>query len=114
MTVTVKEEGEAYLLLVRDNGPGIRGEDMETIFFDGYSTKFDARTGNVQRGVGLTVVKDYVENYFHGSIRVESEVGRFTQFTPVSYTHLPESNPGPNDTGYLFDKFIDLMKGGRL
>ncbi|MDD6043310.1 MAG: glutamine-hydrolyzing carbamoyl-phosphate synthase small subunit [Eubacteriaceae bacterium] len=26
----------------------------------------------------------------------------------------PESNPGPNDTGYLFDKFIDLMEGGRL
>lgn len=26
----------------------------------------------------------------------------------------PESNPGPNDTGYLFDRFIDLMKGGRL
>ena len=26
----------------------------------------------------------------------------------------PESNPGPNDTGYLFDQFIDLMKGGRL
>ena len=26
----------------------------------------------------------------------------------------PESNPGPHDTGYLFDKFIDLMKGGRL
>ncbi len=26
----------------------------------------------------------------------------------------PESNPGPHDTGYLFDKFIDLMEGGRL
>jgi len=26
----------------------------------------------------------------------------------------PESNPGPNDTSYLFDRFIDLMKGGRL
>ena len=26
----------------------------------------------------------------------------------------PESNPGPNDTGYLFDKFIELMEGGRL
>lgn len=26
----------------------------------------------------------------------------------------PESNPGPDDTGYLFDKFIDLMKGGTL
>jgi carbamoyl-phosphate synthase small subunit len=26
----------------------------------------------------------------------------------------PESNPGPDDTGYLFDKFIELMKGGTL
>ncbi len=26
----------------------------------------------------------------------------------------PESKPGPNDTGYLFDMFTDLMKGGRL
>lgn len=26
----------------------------------------------------------------------------------------PESSPGPDDTGYLFDRFIDLMKGGRL
>ncbi len=26
----------------------------------------------------------------------------------------PESKPGPNDTGYLFDQFISLMEGGRL
>ncbi|MGN0709500.1 MAG: gamma-glutamyl-gamma-aminobutyrate hydrolase family protein, partial [Anaerovoracaceae bacterium] len=26
----------------------------------------------------------------------------------------PESNPGPNDTGFMFDKFIKLMEGGRL
>lgn len=26
----------------------------------------------------------------------------------------PESSPGPNDTGYLFDKFIGLMEGGKL
>ena len=26
----------------------------------------------------------------------------------------PESNPGPDDTGYLFDRFVDLMRGGRL
>ena len=25
----------------------------------------------------------------------------------------PESSPGPNDTGYLFDKFIALMEGGK-
>ena len=26
----------------------------------------------------------------------------------------PESKPGPNDTSYLFDRFIELMEGGRL
>ena len=26
----------------------------------------------------------------------------------------PEFSPGPNDAGYLFDKFIELMEGGRL
>lgn len=25
----------------------------------------------------------------------------------------PESSPGPNDTGYLFDKFMHLMEGGK-
>ena len=26
----------------------------------------------------------------------------------------PEASPGPNDTGYLFDKFINMMKGDRI
>ena len=26
----------------------------------------------------------------------------------------PEANPGPRETGYLFDRFITLMEGGRL
>lgn len=81
VTVTVREEEESYLILVRDSGPGIRADSLETIFYDGYSTKFDEKTGNVQRGVGLTLVKDYVENCFHGSIAVESVVGWYTQFT---------------------------------
>ena len=28
-----------------------------------------------------------------------------------SVQYHPESNPGPQDSDYLFDKFIELMKG---
>lgn len=83
VTVTVREEGTSYVILVRDNGPGIRADQLDTIFFEGYSTKFDARTGNVQRGVGLTLVRDYVEHCFQGDIRVESEEGKYAQFTLI-------------------------------
>lgn len=77
----VREEGGDYLLSVRDSGPGLDPDQLDTVFFDGYSTKFDAQTGNIQRGLGLPLVKDYVENVFHGAIEAESEKGKFTVFT---------------------------------
>ena len=30
-----------------------------------------------------------------------------------SVQYHPESAPGPQDSGYLFDRFIDLMEEGR-
>ena len=33
------------------------------------------------------------------------------KFKAFSVQHHPESNPGPHDSRYLFDKFITLMKG---
>lgn len=81
ITLTVKAEDEDYIILVRDTGPGISPKQIETIFFDGYSTKFNMETGNVQRGLGLTLVKDYVENFFNGTITVESEKDKYTEFT---------------------------------
>jgi carbamoyl-phosphate synthase small subunit len=30
-----------------------------------------------------------------------------------SVQYHPEASPGPNDSAYLFDRFMDLMKGGR-
>ncbi len=81
VSVTVKDDEKNYLILVRDNGQGIRADCLETIFYDGYSTKFDQKTGNIQRGIGLPLVKDYVENCFQGSVAVESLVGEYTLFT---------------------------------
>lgn len=81
ITLTLKEENENYVLAIHDNGPGIDDKDLETIFLDGYSSKFNRETGSIQRGMGLTVVKDYVENYYHGKIEVQSRKNVFTKFT---------------------------------
>lgn len=73
-------DADRYIITVRDNGGGIDTGNLEAIFFDGFSTKFDSKTGNIQRGFGLNLVKDYIENVFNGSVAVESEKGKFTQF----------------------------------
>lgn len=81
IVLTAQKSEESYVISVRDNGSGIAESALEAIFYEGYSTKFNEATGNVQRGIGLPLVKDYVENYFHGEIRVQSEKGKFTEFT---------------------------------
>lgn len=80
VTLILNEEKQQYILKVRDNGPGISQNRLDTVFLEFYSTKFDPQTGKTQRGVGLSLVKDYVENYFGGRIEVESIPGEFTEF----------------------------------
>ena len=46
----------------------------------GYSTKFDYKTGNIYRGVGLWGVKNTVEEQFKGTIEVVSNPGQGTRF----------------------------------
>lgn len=77
--ITAAMAKENIVIHVRDNGPGIEPDDLETIFLDGYSTKFD-ETGNIMRGLGLSLVKDYVENIFDGSISISSNPGEYTDF----------------------------------
>jgi two-component system sensor histidine kinase YcbA len=47
----------------------------------GYSTKFDRKTGNISRGVGLYGVKSTVEEKFMGTIEVSSIQNEETVFT---------------------------------
>ena len=69
------EEGEDYLLSVHDNCGGIAPEYLPTIFMPGFSTKINYETGQVSRGLGLSLVKDIVETQLGGSIDVHSENG---------------------------------------
>ncbi len=64
----------AVLITVDDTGSGIKNEDMELIFENGFSTKGDGR------GTGLHQVKSMVEN-FGGKITVESQEGVGSSFS---------------------------------
>ena len=75
-----REEG-ICVFTVSDNGPGIREKNLERIFQMGYSTKFDEKTGNMFRGVGLCGVRQMIGERFGGTIAVESEYGNGTTFT---------------------------------
>ena len=82
-TIRIEEhlDGDTYLFTVADDGPGISPRHLPNIFKMGYSTKFDYKTGNIYRGVGLYGVKATVEEQFHGSIEVQSEPGNGAVFT---------------------------------
>lgn len=68
----------AVLITVDDTGSGIKENDLEAIFENGFSTKGEGR------GTGLYQVKNMVEN-FGGKITVESQEGVGCSFS-VSFT----------------------------
>ena len=59
---------------------GIAPEYLPTIFEPGFSTKINFETGKVSRGLGLSLVKDIVEEELGGVISVKSQNG-CTDFT---------------------------------
>ncbi len=78
--VVLDEDCGDFILSVKDNGHGISPESLNTIFLEGFSTKFNEKTGDMQRGMGLSLVKEYVELFFKGTISVDSVPGQGTEF----------------------------------
>lgn len=77
----IHEKSEnTHIFKVIDNGSGIDERDLEFIFSPGFSTKINYETGHINRGLGLSLVKDIVENHFKGHIEVESILGHGTSF----------------------------------
>jgi len=80
VSVYARETDEMVEIYVRDNGVGISEDDRSFIFNTGYSTKFNEETGDINRGIGLTLVKEMTEQLFSGEISYESELGQGTSF----------------------------------
>lgn len=75
------EEESSLKIIVEDDGCGIRESDLSYIFNRGFSSKYDLLSGDAQRGLGLNIVKDFLESHFNGTIDVKSSVGKGTIFT---------------------------------
>lgn len=65
-------------IIVKDNGSGIHPEDMHHIFKRFYRSKYSKDKQGI--GLGLSLAKSIVEVH-HGTIEVDSTVGRGTTFT---------------------------------
>ena len=68
-------------LVVRDTGCGIPADKLPRIFEPFFTTKSGPdETGKGGTGLGLAACRQIIEAH-HGRIRVESTVGKGTQFT---------------------------------
>lgn len=80
LQLTTEDEGRTVTLAIRDTGQGIAPEHLPKIFDPFFSTKSgpDA-TGKGGTGLGLSACREIIESH-SGRIRVESTLGRGTQF----------------------------------
>ena len=74
----VEPDDAHFRIIVSDDGVGIREADREHIF----EPFFQAQDNKPGTGIGLSIVKNIVDLH-HGTIAVDSEVGRGSTFTVV-------------------------------
>jgi signal transduction histidine kinase len=75
--VATREDADAVVVRVRDNGTGIPPEIRDKLFQPFFTTK---PTGE-GTGLGLSISYDIVTQQHGGTITVDSEPGSFTEFT---------------------------------
>lgn len=80
ISFTHRTQEEEHVFIISDNGSGIDEESLKHIFSPGFSTKINYTTGQINRGLGLSVVQDIVEGELMGEITVSSAKGYGTTF----------------------------------
>lgn len=76
--VTARDTEFAVELTIRDNGCGISADDEKRIFEPFFTRKAKGKG----MGLGLSICRRILDDH-GGSIRIQSETGRFTEFTLV-------------------------------
>lgn len=72
-------ENDNIILKIRDNGEGVDEGLLDYIFNPGFTTKYDNVTGKPSTGIGLSHVKNIVEN-LNGEIEIVSKEKKGTTF----------------------------------
>jgi signal transduction histidine kinase len=76
ITITTWQEKNSIAMAIKDNGIGIKPEEIDLIFQPFHSTKSVVKG----TGLGLSICHGIVQNH-HGEIRVESQPGEGSIFT---------------------------------
>lgn len=80
IAIEVMKKGQDILIKVSDSGIGIESRDIPHIYEKFYRVRSEMTKNISGTGLGLSIVKGAVEAH-HGSIYVESQVGKGTTFT---------------------------------
>lgn len=97
-TVSIRlSQHDPWLVIeVRDEGIGMTSAELKHIYEAFYTTKVQAGYG---LGIGLTAVKQYVEQDFGGSLQVSSAIGHGSCFT-AHLRQRPAAKTGPKRWRY--------------
>ena len=77
--IDVSEEGSSVIIRIKDTGVGIASEELDKVFDKFYRSSTSKKMNIDGTGLGLAIAKDIVESY-GGEIKVESELGKCTEF----------------------------------
>jgi signal transduction histidine kinase len=78
--ISTNSDAKNLIIRIKDTGIGIPEKDIDKIFDEFYRAENAKKIVNFGTGLGLTLVKQIIENY-NGLIKVESQANKGTIFT---------------------------------
>ncbi|MFP3765577.1 hybrid sensor histidine kinase/response regulator transcription factor [Prevotella intermedia] len=103
ITVKAKSTDETVEICIKDTGKGIAKEDLKHIFDRFYQVRNSNKDGT---GIGLAIVKAFTELQ-GGTAKVESEVGKGSEFTITLPKRVAGDNFQPAEETYTMNDFLD-------
>ena len=103
ITIKAKSTDETVEICIKDTGKGIAKEDIKHIFDRFYQVRNSNKDGT---GIGLAIVKAFTELQ-GGTAKVESEVGKGSEFTITLPKRVAGDNFQPAEETYEMNDFLD-------
>lgn len=103
ITIKAKSTDETVEICIKDTGKGIAKEDIKHIFDRFYQVRNSNKDGT---GIGLAIVKAFIELQ-GGTAKVESEVGKGSEFTITLPKRVAGDNFQPAEETYKMNDFLD-------
>jgi signal transduction histidine kinase len=97
LKVTTKDRENAVEVSIRDNGPGIKQENLPKIFKPFFTTKLSGDG----TGLGLSISYDLIVTEHKGEIAVSSREGKYTEFVLSLPKEGSDNSTGNNDPSLL-------------